>query len=131
VEDCRDRRLNPADPFVCRLDFVPTDPWSGFCYVFVMHGGARAGAGHPHRICDTRDTVLGRPQPSSGPSLSIPGVTGSSGNIHPLFRDSDNDGLVSPISDPSSGVQSDAMEDIVGSEHSPAASCEFRFFIYN
>ena len=93
-----------------------------------MHGGARAGAGRPRQVRDTRDTVLGHPQLFSGPSLSVPGVAGSSGKIHPLFRGSDNDGPVSPILDPSSVVQSDAMEDIVGSEHSPAATCEFLVF---
>ena len=94
-----------------------------------MNGGACAGAGQPPQILDTRDTVSGHPQLFSGPSLPIPGIAGSSGNIHTLFHGSDDDGQVSPISDPSSGVQSDAMEDVVGNEHSPAATCAFRFFI--
>ena len=92
-----------------------------------MHGGARAGAGRPRQVRDTRDTVLGHPQLFSGPSLSIPGVAGSLENIHPLFHGSNNDDQVSPIS---AGVQSDAMEDVIGSEHSPAATCEF-CFLYN
>jgi hypothetical protein len=83
VEDCRDCRLNPADPFICQFNFVLMDPWSGFCYVFVVHGGAHAGAGHPSWVCGARDTVLGYPQLFSGPSLSIPGVTGSSGYNNP------------------------------------------------
>jgi hypothetical protein len=85
-----------------------------------MHGGARARAGGPPQIRGT----------TSGPSLSIPGVAGSLGNVHPLFHGSNNDDQVSAISDPSSGVQSDVMEDIIGSEHSPAATCEF-CLLYN
>ena len=91
-----------------------------------MHGGARAGAGCPPEIQDTRDAVSGHPQLFSHPSLPTPGVASSSRNIHTLFHGS---GQVSPILDPSSGVQSDAMEDVVGSEHSPAATCEFHFLI--
>jgi hypothetical protein len=50
--------------------------------------------------------------------------------MYPLFPGSNNDNQVSPVLDASSDVQSDAMEDIIGSEHSPAATCEF-CFLYN
>lgn len=95
-----------------------------------MHGGSHAGAGCPPQNKGTTDAVSSHAQLSPGPSLSVPGVAGSSGIMYPLFPGSNNDNQVSPVSDASSDVQSDAMEDIIGSEHSPAATCEFRF-LYN
>lgn len=93
-----------------------------------MHGDSHAGAGcHPQNK-GTTDAVLSHARLFSGPSLSVPGVAGSSETMHPLSLGSNNDNQVSPILDASSDVQSDAMEDIIGSEHSPAATCEFRFF---
>lgn len=94
-----------------------------------MYGGSHPGAGCPPRNKGTIETASSHAQLFSGPSLSIPDVAGSSENLHPLFSGSNNDNQVSPISDASSAVQLDAMEDIIGSEHSPAATCEFRFFI--
>jgi len=93
-----------------------------------MYGGSHAGAGCPPKNKGTIDTASSHAQPFSGPSLFVPGVAGSSEILHPLFSGSNNDNQVSPTSDASSAVQSDAMEDIIGSEHSPAATCEFRFF---
>ena len=85
-----------------------------------MHGGARAGAGRPIQN-------KGTPQLFSGPSLSVPGVSGSSKTIHPLFRGNNNNNQVGPISDASFDVQYvQSMEDVMGSEHSPAATCEFQ-----
>lgn len=62
------------------------NPWFGFHYVFMMHGGAHARAGHPSQVQDISDTVWGHSQLFSGPSLSIPGIAGSLKNIYPLFR---------------------------------------------
>ena len=91
-----------------------------------MHGGARSGAGHPPQNKSTTYTVLSCPQLFSGPSLSVPSVSGSSKIIHLLFCSNNNDSQVSPILDASFDVQSDAMEDVIGSEHSPAATHEFQ-----
>ena len=95
-----------------------------------MHGGAHSGAEHPPQNKSTTDTVLSHPQLFSGPSLSVPGVPGSSKIIHLLFRGNNNDSQVSLISDASFDVQSDVMEDVIGSQHSPAATCEFQI-LYN
>ena len=67
-----------------------------------MHGGARSGAGCPPQNKSTTDTVLSHPQLFSGPSLSVPGVPGSSKIIHPLFCGNNNDSQVSLILDASS-----------------------------
>jgi hypothetical protein len=72
-------------------------------------------------------TVLSHAQLFSGPSLSVPGVAGSSEILYPLFSGRNSDNQVSPILDASSDIWSDAMQDIIGSEHSPAATCEFHF----
>ncbi|KIM88469.1 hypothetical protein PILCRDRAFT_3452 [Piloderma croceum F 1598] len=87
-----------------------------------MHSGSHAGAGYTPQNKGTTDTVSSHTQLSPGPSLSVLGVAGSSGIMYPLFLGSNNDNQVSPVLDASSDVQSDAMEDIIGSEHSPAAT---------
>ena len=94
-----------------------------------MHGGAHTGAGHPFQNKGTTDTVSSRSQLLSGPSVpgvSVPGVSGSSKTIHPIFRGNDDGDQVSPISGASSDVQLDAMEDVTRSVHSPATTCEFQ-----
>ena len=95
-----------------------------------MHGGSHAGPGPPPQNKGTTDTALSHAQLFSGPSLFVSGVAGSSEIIYPMFSGSNNDNQVSPILDASSDVQSNDMEDIIGSEPSPAATCEF-CFLYN
>jgi hypothetical protein len=86
-----------------------------------MQGGAHTGAGCPPQNKGTTDTVLSCSQLFTGPSLS-----GSSKAVHPLFRGNNNDSQVSPILDGSLDVQPDPMKCVIGSEHSPPATCEFQ-----
>jgi len=56
-----------------------------------MHGGSHTGVGHPPKNNGTIDTASSHAQLFSGPSLFVPGVTGSSEILHSLFPGSNND----------------------------------------
>ena len=98
------------------------------------HGGSCTEAGQPWTVCVTDDT---HSQLFTGPSLSVPGVVGTSGALHPFFGISHNNTNSSVMGVDAehtalSSIQPivsapDAMDDTSSPSHDSVNACMYYF----